>query len=131
MIILGVALLAGCTLLGQSIGMWLGVATGLNVNVGGVGIAMVVLILASEYLKRRGALPEPTKRGVEFWSAIYVPIVVAMASQQNVRGAFSSGMVSILSGACAVAAGFALVPYIARLGRAPHQPPSRPTPGAR
>lgn len=117
MIIMGVALLAACTLAGQTIGEWIGALTGLKTNVGGVGIAMALLIGACEYLKGRRALDGPTSQGIAFWNAIYIPIVVAMAAQQNVYGAFTSGAVALIGGTLAVAAGFALMPLMVRIGQ--------------
>lgn len=58
-----------------------------------------------------------TEQGVKFWSAIYIPIVVAMAAQQNVYGALSGGPMAILAGVAAVALAFALVPVLDRIGR--------------
>jgi malonate transporter MadL subunit len=48
MMIFGVALLAICTLLGLLLGDMLGVAIGVKANVGGVGFAMILLLLATE-----------------------------------------------------------------------------------
>ena len=62
---------------------------GVPANVGGVGIAMLLLIFVGSYLGKRGALGED-RAGRGFWSAVY-PIVVAMAAQQNVLGALSGG----------------------------------------
>lgn len=91
MIIYGVALLSLCTLAGLFIGEILGVLLGVPANVGGVGIAMLLLIFVGNYLGKRGLLSAKTEQGVEFWSAVYIPIVVAMAAQQNVLGALSGG----------------------------------------
>ena len=44
MIIYGVALLAGCYMAGNLIGDVLGMALGVNANIGGVGFAMLLLI---------------------------------------------------------------------------------------
>ena len=54
MIIYGVALLSICTLLGLLVGDVLGAVIGVKANVGGVGFAMLLLLVASEHLKRRG-----------------------------------------------------------------------------
>ena len=94
MIIYGVALLSLCTLAGLFIGEILGVLLGVPANVGGVGIAMLLLIFVGSYLGKRGLLSAKTEQGVEFWSAVYIPIVVAMAAQQNVLGALSGGPLS-------------------------------------
>ncbi|HHQ9781944.1 TPA: malonate transporter subunit MadL, partial [Pseudomonas aeruginosa] len=49
MIIYGVALLSLCTLAGLFIGEILGVLLGVPANVGGVGIAMLLLIFVGSY----------------------------------------------------------------------------------
>ena len=117
MVIYGVALLAACTMAGLYLGDLLGAAIGVQANVGGVGFAMIFLIAASHWLSRRGSLPAATAQGVAFWNAIYIPIVVAMAAQQNVVAALSGGAVAILAGLLAVAACGALVPFVDQLGR--------------
>ncbi|WP_462380713.1 malonate transporter subunit MadL [Pseudomonas sp. Marseille-QA0892] len=117
MIIYGVAFLALCTLAGLFIGEILGKLLGVPANVGGVGIAMILLIFIGSYLNKRGWMGAKTEQGVEFWSAVYIPIVVAMAAQQNVAGALSGGPMAILAGLAAVVLGFALVPMLDRLGQ--------------
>jgi malonate transporter MadL subunit len=100
--IFGVALLAACTLIGAVLGDLLGQALHVKSNVGGVGIAMILLILARAWLRRRGALSHPLKLGVEFWASLYIPIVVAMASIQNVAGAVKGGPVVVAAAAGSV-----------------------------
>lgn len=117
MVIYGTALLAACVLAGLFIGDLLGVAIGVKANVGGVGFAMMILIFASEYMRRKGLLPQPTKDGMHFWSAIYIPVVVAMASQQNVVAALKGGPAAILAGVLATVVCFALIPVIERIGK--------------
>ncbi|BAN45920.1 malonate transporter subunit MadL [Metapseudomonas resinovorans] len=117
MIIYGVAFLALCTLAGLFIGELLGKLLGVPANVGGVGIAMLLLIFVGGYLHKRGLMGDKSEQGVEFWSAIYIPIVVAMAAQQNVLGALSGGPMAILAGVAAVVLGFAMVPVLDRLGQ--------------
>ncbi|WP_232825159.1 MULTISPECIES: malonate transporter subunit MadL [Salinicola] len=112
MVIYGVALLAGCMLVGLIIGDVLGQLLGISANLGGVGIAMLLLIFVTGYLKDRGKLPEATESGINFWNAMYIPIVVAMAASQNVAAAFSGGLVAIVAGVLAVALGLALVPVL-------------------
>jgi malonate transporter MadL subunit len=116
MIIYGVALLSLCTLAGLAIGQVLGFLLGIPSNVGGVGIAMVILIVASDYLQKHKKIDVKTEQGVAFWSAIYIPIVVAMAAKQNVIGAITGGPMAITAGVAAVAVGFALVPVITKMG---------------
>ena len=117
MIIYGVTLLAVCTLIGTSAGQILGTLIGVPANVGGVGIAMVLLILVGSYLHKRELINVKTEQGVEFWSAIYIPVVVAMAAKQNVMGAISGGPMAIMAGVFAVILGFALIPMLNRVGK--------------
>ena len=117
MIIYGVAFLAFCTLAGIFIGELLGKLIGVPANVGGVGIAMMLLIFLGSYLHKRGVLDATSEKGVAFWSAIYIPIVVAMAAQQNVYGALSGGPMAIIAGTVAVVVAFALVPVLSRIGQ--------------
>ena len=84
MIIYGVALLAICTLAGVIMGDMLGALLGVKSNVGGVGIAMILLICARLWMQKRGGMTKDCEMGVGFWGAMYIPVVVAMAAQQNV-----------------------------------------------
>lgn len=119
MTIFGVALLAICTLLGVLLGDMLGLALGVKANVGGVGIAMMLLIAARVWLVQRGWLSPALRLGVEFWAALYIPIVVAMAAQQNVLAAVDGGPIVIIAAVGSVALCFATVALIGRLGRRP------------
>lgn len=47
----------------------------------------------------------------------HIPIVVAMAAQQNVVAALKGGPVAVLAGTAAVVVSFALVPVISRIGQ--------------
>jgi len=116
LVIYGVALLAGCFLSGVFLGDLLGVVLGVQANVGGVGIAMLFLILISDRLIKQGRLKPVTRQGVVFWSAIYIPVIVAMAARQNVVTALDGGLMAFLAGALAVVASFLLVPVISRIG---------------
>ncbi len=112
----GVAILAACTLVGLFVGDLIGAAMGLEANVGGVGIAMLLLIALTN-VRGRGFGPEtPTGSGVQFWSLMYIPIIVAMAARQNVVAAVSGGAMAVTAGVLAVSAGFVLVPLLTRLG---------------
>ena len=114
MVIYGVGLLAGCMLAGLWAGRLLGYALGVEANVGGVGIAMLLLLFFTQLSPKSPVLGPISASGVSFWSAMYIPIVVAMAAKQNVVAAVSSGWVAILAGTLAVVASFALVPVLAR-----------------
>lgn len=117
MAIYGTALLAICLLIGLAIGKLFGLLIGVDANVGGVGIAMLLLILLSDRMRQRGNLEVPSQQGILFWSAVYIPIVVAMAASQNVLAAMTAGPVAICAGCLSVLMCFALVPLIARIGR--------------
>ena len=59
---------------------------------------MLMLIVLSDWMRRNGHLPPLSEQGVLYWSAMYIPIVVAMASTQNVVSAVSGGPVALLAG---------------------------------
>ena len=106
MVIYGVALLSFCMLVGVFVGDVLGDL---------VGIAMLLLIVLSNLSNHRFHLSAPTEKGVNFWSAMYIPIVVAMAAKQNVIAAISSGWMAIIAGVAAVAVSFAMIPLLDRI----------------
>ncbi len=120
MIIYGTALLAICHLIGLYLGDLLGVAIGVKANVGGVGIAMLLLISIRLYLHDRGLLPKETEAGVGFWGAMYIPVVVAMAAQQNVVAALRGGPVAVLAAVLAAGACACLIAVLSRTGD--HEP---------
>jgi malonate transporter MadL subunit len=104
-------------LTGAFVGDLIGELLGVQANVGGVGVAMIMLLLLSNLDSHEYKLGPVTETGIGFWSAMYIPIVVAMAARQNVAGALSSGWMAIVAGVVAVAASFALIPILARLGQ--------------
>lgn len=95
MTIYGTALLAVCHLLGIFLGELLGRALGVSSNVGGVGIAMLLLICARLYGHQRGWLDARSEEGVHYWGALYIPVVVAMAMTQNVLAALRGGPMAL------------------------------------
>lgn len=117
MIIYGTALLAACHLLGIFFGDLLGKAMGVHTNVGGVGIAMLLLICARLYMEKKGLLPKLTEIGVEYWGAMYIPVVVAMAAQQDVVAALRGGPVAVLSAFGAVLLCACVIAFINRMER--------------
>jgi malonate transporter MadL subunit len=117
MIVLGVALLAACTLIGVYLGDLLGIVLGVKANVGGVGIAMILLIAARLWLSRRGRLTKGVEFGVEFWAGMYIPIVVAMAAQQNVVAAVSGGPIVLIAATGSLVLCFGAVALLSRIGR--------------
>ena len=115
MIIYGTALLALCHLLGIFLGDLLGQLMGVKSNVGGVGIAMLLLICARLYMQRRSWLPQMTERGVEYWGAMYIPVVVAMAAQQDVVAALRGGPAAVLAAIGSVVVCGAVISLINRM----------------
>ncbi len=115
MTISGVALLALCTLLGQALGDLLGGGLGVKANVGGVGIAMILLIAARVWLKDRGLWTAGVNQGVMLWASLYIPIIIAMAAQQDVAAAISGGPMVLFAGIGVVCMCFAMVALIGRI----------------
>jgi malonate transporter MadL subunit len=115
MVIFGTALLASCYLAGVFIGEAIAAVIGVKANVGGVGIAMLLLIGTQHFLRKRGLFTLDTERGVTFWAMMYIPVVVAMASTQNVIVAAKSGRVALLGAAAAFAACVIFIALINRL----------------
>lgn len=115
MLIRGVALLAACYIIGQLIGETLGQLLRINANVGGVGFAMLLLILAQNWLEKRGLFHVEMEAGVLFWSKMYLPVIVAMSAIQNAKLALSSGLVALFAGIFPVLLCLALVPLISKL----------------
>ncbi|MFZ6045725.1 malonate transporter subunit MadL [Pseudomonas sp. CR3202] len=117
MIVYGVALLAVCTLAGVVIGDFLGALLGVKSNVGGVGIAMILLICARLYMHRHGGMSKECEFGVGFWGAMYIPVVVAMAAQQNVVTALHGGPVALIAAVGSVLLCGATIALISRAGK--------------
>ncbi len=127
MIIYGVALLAFCYVIGQLLGEYLGQLIGVEANVGGVGFAMLLLVLLNDWLHKKNYLDPLTENGVQFWSQMYIPIIVAMAATQNVKVAVSSGLIALFAGLIPVLICLAVIPFLSRLSksrsRSPHGNP--------
>ena len=97
MVIYGLALMGGCMLIGMFLGNALGMLVGINANIGGVGIAMLLLVVIAQRLMDKEMLSKAAQSGIQFWSAMYIPIVVAMAARQNVVAAFDAGALALHS----------------------------------
>ncbi len=104
MTIYGTALLAACHMLGIVCGDLLGRSLGMKANVGGVGIAMLLLIATRFWLRQQGRLSAASEGGVNYWGGIYIPVVVAMAMQQDVVAAARGGPMALLAATGSVAA---------------------------
>lgn len=115
MIIYGTAILAICHLLGDYLGNLLGMALGVKANVGGVAIAMILLILSKELLAKKGYLPQVTQFGVLYWSGMYIPIVVAMSAGQNVVAALSGDMLGLIVSVASLIGTVLVIRYLNRM----------------
>ena len=116
MAIYGVALLSACMFAGVFLGDVLGGLLGVKANVGGVGFAMLFLILLTNRGIDKGWLDSKSQSGIAFWSAMYIPIVVAMSSIQDVVAALAGGPLAILSGVLGVAVAFVFIPVLTKMG---------------
>jgi malonate transporter MadL subunit len=115
--IYGVALLSFCFLVGKLAGYLLGSAINIDGDVGGVGFAMILLMVVNTYFRNKGWLPFETESGILFWTSMYIPIVVAMSATQNVKAALSGGLLAIIAGTMVTLVGFMLVPLISKIGK--------------
>ena len=75
---------------------------------------MLFLILLSNKGIDAGWLDKKSQEVIAFWSAMYIPIVVAMSSIQNVVAAISGGAVAILGGLLCTVFGFLLIPIMSK-----------------
>ncbi|MEY3644514.1 MAG: hypothetical protein RLZZ207_1209 [Bacteroidota bacterium] len=105
----GLALLSFCFIFGMWCGAMLGSWLGIDANVGGVGFAMVYLLLSKEYVTNKGGWNEEFGFGLDFWNKLYIPIVIAMAASLNVKSALSSGLLALLAGTLPVLLAFGVV----------------------
>ena len=117
MAIYGVALLSLCMLIGVFAGDVLGTLLGVKANVGGVGFAMILLIILANHGAKHGWLAKKSQEGIAFFSAMYIPIVVAMAAQQNVVAALKGGPLAISAGIISVAVAFLFVPVLSKMNK--------------
>lgn len=115
MVIYGLGLLSFCYIIGQLLGEFLGKFLGIEANVGGVGFAMLLLIVLSNWLKSKNWLDEFSEKGIEFWSNMYLPIIVAMSSIQNVSLAISKGLLPIVAGSLVVLVCFLVIQLLTKL----------------
>jgi malonate transporter MadL subunit len=111
--IYGTAVLAACYLVGLTLGEWLGAWMGIKANVGGVGLAMLLLLIA-RWLSRRQDADKPLLGGVTFWAGMYIPVVVATALQLDVHKALGAGFIALIAAVVTVLACGLLVRWINR-----------------
>ncbi|MDP3057932.1 MAG: malonate transporter subunit MadL, partial [bacterium] len=110
--ILGLGIVAACMFVGVTVGSVLAKLLGVSGDVGGVGFAMLLLVLMTNFVK----LDEKTKNGINLVSSLYIPIIVAMAAIQNVTSAIKGGPMAFLAGGIATVASLFLVPIFSRIG---------------
>jgi len=115
--IYGVGILAACFLIGHILGDYLGKLFHLTGNLGGVGFAMLILVIGNDYFKRKNMIPAETENGILFWSTMYIPVVVAMSATQNVKAALSGGWVAIVVGIVATVCCYLLIPVLSKLSK--------------
>ena len=96
MIIYGLMLMGLCMFAGLIVGDLLGLVVGISANIGGIGFAMLFLVM-------------------------YIPIVVAMSANQNVIAALKGGPVALIAGVGAVFIGFLLIKPLSKIGGRDHQ----------
>lgn len=113
--IYGVALLAGCMFAGSFVGNLLGLLTGLNSDIGGVGFAMLLLLLLTNSPKVTKRLPEAYDKGINFWKEMYIPVTIAMSASQNVVSALSGGLLALVAGVGVVLIMLSLIPLFNKL----------------
>ncbi len=100
--IYGVATLAACMLLGTLMGTVFGDLIGAGTEIGGVGFSMLLLIFVTNSKKLAFTQKPAFAQGMNFWKAMFIPVVIAMTATQNVFQMLSSSIVAIAAGAAAV-----------------------------
>ena len=108
--IYGVALLAGCMFIGSFIGNLIGLWTGLGSDVGGVGFAMILLLIATNSKTVNRILPQNYTKGITFWKEMFIPVIIAMSAAQNVVSALEGGVLALVLGVGVVVIMLLLIP---------------------
>ena len=54
-----------------------------------------------------------SESGIRFWSGMYIPVVVAMASTQHVKAALQGGWLAVVAGVGGTLFCFLLIPLLA------------------
>ena len=117
MVIYGVLLLSLCYFAGLFVGEVMGRFVGLNANVGGVGFAMLFLLLLCSYSEtvKKSIRNERFSDGLRFWQNMYIPVVIAMSASQDVVKAVRSGWLAILCGVTLTVLSLCLIPFVSRI----------------
>ncbi|GAB3221076.1 malonate transporter subunit MadL [Algoriphagus aestuariicola] len=117
----GLAVLSFSFLLGMWAGELLGTWLGIDANVGGVGFAMIFLLLLAETFRKNGWWKKEFEFGIEFWNKLYIPVVIAMAASLNVKSALSAGTLAILAGIVPVLLAFWVFKILTKSFPAAHE----------
>ena len=110
-------MLSLCYFAGLFVGEVMGRLVGLNANVGGVGFAMLFLLLLCSYSEtvKTSLKNERFSDGLRFWQNMYIPVVIAMSASQDVVKAVRSGWLAILCGVTLTALSLCLIPFVSRI----------------
>ncbi len=117
LVIYGVLLLSLCYFAGLFVGEVMGRLVGLDANVGGVGFAMLFLLLLCSYSETVKIALKNGRfcSGLTFWQNMYIPVVVAMSASQDVVKAVKSGWLAILCGITLTILSLCLIPLVSRI----------------
>ena len=107
--IFGVAALSACMLIGTLIGTVFGDLIGAGTEIGGVAFAMLLMIIITNSKKLAFTQKPAFIQGVNFWKAMFIPVVIAMTATQNVFGMLTSSIVAFAAGAAAVGFSFLML----------------------
>ncbi|MEK0452705.1 MAG: hypothetical protein AGIKBDMD_00644 [Synergistaceae bacterium] len=110
-------MLSLCYFAGLFVGEVTGRLVGLNANVGGVGFAMLFLLLLCSYSEtvKNSLQNERFSDGLKFWQNMYIPVVIAMSASQDVVKAVRSGWLAILCGITLTVLSLCLIPFVSRI----------------
>lgn len=109
--------IALCMLVGKYIGTLLGALVGIGGDVGGVGFAILLMLLVTNCKIITFTQRQDFIQGMNFWKKMYIPVVVSMAASQNVYRMLTSGMVAIVAGAAVVTFPFLLLYLLHKFGK--------------
>ena len=110
-------MLSLCYFAGLFVGEVTGRLVGLNASVGGVGFAMLFLLLLCSYSEtvKKSIRNERFSDGLRFWQNMYIPVVIAMSASQDVVKAVRSGWLAILCGITLTVLSLCLIPFVSRI----------------
>ena len=114
--IYGVAVLSACAFIGSFLGQLLGTVIGLGKDVGGVGFAMVLLLLVTNSKKINAILPKDYTKGINFWKEMFIPVIIAMSASTDVIHALDGGVLALVLGIGVVVIMLLLIPVFNKFG---------------